>query len=59
MKKRIRKINKFKDFPIETQNEVLNYLISKGKETLFGSEHNFNQISDYDSFKKEIPLSFQ
>jgi len=56
MKKRIRKINKFKDSPIETQNEVLNYLISKGKETLFGNEHNFNQISDYDSFKKEIPI---
>jgi len=56
MKKRIRKINTFKDSPIETQNKVLNYLISKGKETLFGNEHNFNQISDYDSFKKEIPI---
>lgn len=56
MKKRIKKINKFKDSPIETQNKVLNYLISKGKETLFGNKHNFNQISDYDSFKKETPI---
>ncbi len=56
MQKRIKNINKIINNPIKTQNKVLDYLISKGRKTLFGIEHQFDNIIDYHSFKKQIPI---
>ena len=56
LKKRISKINNFIENPIKTQNNIFDFLIKKGKKTSFGKEHNFKQITNYNSFKKNIPI---
>ena len=56
MLKRIKNINKFLDQPIDCQKDVLNYLITKGRKTRFGKEHLFNKITNYSSFKEQIPI---
>jgi hypothetical protein len=35
---------------------VLSWLLSKGKSTRYGQSHNFNSISDYDDFKRNVPV---
>ena len=38
------------------QNNCMKYLVNKGSQTLFGKDHNFKAIDDYESFKKHIPI---
>ena len=42
--------------PEEAQHRVLQSLISKGKETVFGKDHNFERIKDYPDFKRAVPV---
>ena len=56
MQKRIKNINKCIENPINCQTDVFNYLIKKGLSTKFGKEHYFNKITDYSSFKNQIPI---
>ena len=56
MQKRIKNINKSIENPINCQTDVFNYLIKKGLSTKFGKEHYFNKITDYSSFKNQIPI---
>jgi hypothetical protein len=56
MLKRIKNINKFIENPIKYQTDVFKYLIKRGVKTKFGKEHYFNKITNYTSFKKEIPI---
>ncbi|MEC7863594.1 MAG: GH3 auxin-responsive promoter family protein, partial [Bacteroidota bacterium] len=56
MQKRIKNINKFIENPIEYQTNVFNYLIKRGLKTKFGKNHYFNKITNYTSFKKQIPI---
>jgi hypothetical protein len=41
---------------VEIQKKTLEYLISRGKETRFGKDHHFSRISDYESFKNQVPV---
>ena len=50
------KINKEALRAIPDQIKLREELIRKAKNTIFGLEHNFHKISDYTSFKNEIPL---
>ena len=56
IKNRINKINWSLDNPIDTQTEILNYLIKKAKSTKFGLDHKFNKINNYTSFKYNVPV---
>jgi len=56
MQKRIHNIEEFCTNPIKTQEKVFNQLISKGRKTAFGEEHQFNTITKYSHFKKNIPI---
>ncbi len=38
------------------QQVILNQLVKTGKSTIFGKDHGFNSISDYESFKKAVPI---
>jgi len=38
------------------QAETLQTLLSKGRETLFGADHRFENIRDYDQFRKLVPI---
>ena len=42
--------------PIKSQTKTLEFLIKKGKKTLFGQQHFFKDIRKYDEFKESIPV---
>ena len=41
---------------VEDQQNILKDLVKLAKETEFGKEHNFDEIKDYDDFKKNVPI---
>ena len=55
IKQRIKKINRVKENPLESQNKVLQTLIKKAEKTVFGIEHKFDKISNYENFKNLVP----
>jgi len=42
--------------PVDAQLRVFKDLISRARDTKFGKDHQFSLISDYESFKKNVPL---
>lgn len=56
VKKRLHQIDLFKKYPTEVQQEVFDYLINKGKKTVFGYEHSFDKITSVSEFKKAVPI---
>lgn len=42
--------------PIETQQKILKELINGGKNTLFGKDHDFANITNYEDFKRRVPV---
>ncbi len=42
--------------PGHAQNEILNQILSDNKDTVFGKEHNFGQISSYTEFRNAVPV---
>ena len=42
--------------PIETQQQVFQALISKGKNTVFGKDHGFSEIRSHADFVKKVPI---
>ena len=51
-----KKITKWSNNPIETQQKVFNQLIEVGSNTAFGKEHHFNEIKNYEDFKSRVPI---
>ena len=43
--------------PHKTQQKVFNNLISKGKKTAFGKDHDFKNINSYNDFKKRVKVT--
>ena len=56
MKKRVHQIELFKKHPIEVQREWLERLLIQGRDTDFGLQYDFDNISNYADFKAMIPL---
>lgn len=56
IKYRLRRIEVYRDFPIESQRKVLSELITAGQRTNFGKIHDFEAIDSSASFKRLIPL---
>ncbi|AXT61846.1 hypothetical protein D1816_16275 [Aquimarina sp. AD10] len=55
--KRIRKkINKWANDPIKTQERVFATLIKTAQQTAFGNDHNFRDIKTYSDFAKYVPI---
>ncbi len=42
--------------PVETQHKVFQQLISEAKNTVFGKDHQFESIKDYNDFKNKVPV---
>ncbi|MFN3967404.1 GH3 auxin-responsive promoter family protein [Flavobacterium sp.] len=42
--------------PVETQQKVLNHLISQAKFTLFGNDHDFLNIKTFEDFAAKVPI---
>ena len=56
IRQRINNINLFIKNPFKVQNNIFKHLIKKGLNTKFGKDHLFNQITDYTTFKHQIPV---
>ena len=56
MKKRMHQIELFMKYPHDVQNEWLLNLVSSANKTEFGKMHDFKSITNYEQFKKQIPL---
>tara|TARA_B110000116_G_scaffold260019_1_gene262707 strand:+ start:2285 stop:3808 length:1524 start_codon:yes stop_codon:yes gene_type:complete len=56
LKKRINQIKLVNKTPLETQQRNFEYLLNKGKNTKFGSEHFFKTINGYTDFVDKIPV---
>lgn len=50
------KVYKWANKPIKTQERQLKYIVKNGKKTLFGKDHKFSEISNYEDFKKRVPV---
>ncbi|MBT8286640.1 MAG: GH3 auxin-responsive promoter family protein [Flavobacteriaceae bacterium] len=51
-----RKIHRWANDPNTSQQKVFQELISKGKITRFGSDHEFEKIKSYNDFKSKVPI---
>lgn len=51
-----RKVQRWANSPLQTQEAVFKKLLAGGANTIFGQDHNFDKISDYDDFKKAVPI---
>jgi phenylacetate-coenzyme A ligase PaaK-like adenylate-forming protein len=56
MKKRIHQMELFMKYPLEVQDEVLKKLISSGRYTMFGQKYSFEDLINYEDFKKRVPV---
>jgi GH3 auxin-responsive promoter len=56
MKKRIHQMELFMKYPFEVQDEVLKKLIGAGRYTEFGQKYAFEDLVNYEDFKKRIPV---
>ena len=51
-----KKVQKWANNPIVTQEKVFNHLINSAKHTQFGIDHDFSHIKSYDDFKQKVPV---
>ncbi len=51
-----KKVQKWANNPIVTQEKVFNHLINSAKHTQFGKDHDFSGIKSYDDFKQKVPV---
>lgn len=51
-----KKISKWVNNPIETQDRVFKELLKKASSTEFGVDHNFDKITNHDDFIKQVPI---
>jgi len=51
-----KRVQKWAKNPIKTQEKVFQNLISNGASTVFGKDHDFISINNYQEFKKRVPV---
>ncbi|CDF81233.1 GH3 auxin-responsive promoter family protein [Formosa agariphila KMM 3901] len=49
-------VQKWANNPIETQDKVFKNLISEASSTMFGKDHNFQNIKTFEDFVKHVPV---
>jgi hypothetical protein len=52
----VKGINKWKKEALKAQNDVFNALVKSAIATVFGKEHNFSSIKNYEDFKANVPI---
>jgi len=55
-KKAYKSIQKWASKPVETQEKVFQSLLANAKNTSFGKDHNFRNISSHQDFVKQVPV---
>lgn len=56
MKKRIHQMELFMKYPHEVQDELLKKLIVQARYTEFGKKYSFDDIVNYDDYKRRVPV---
>ena len=51
-----RRLNKLRKNAVGLQQKTFDYLIASAKNTAFGKEHHFEHITNYEDFKKNVPI---
>lgn len=51
-----RKVNKWANNPLQTQQKVFEKLISSATSTVFGKDHDFVSINTHEDFAKRVPI---
>ena len=51
-----KKVYKWANNPVKTQEKVFNSLIAEARNTVFGKDHQFASIQSYDNFKNLVPI---
>jgi len=54
--RRIHKIDLFRKYPAEIQQDVLTHLLTQSKDTVWGREHGYSSDSTYEQFRNTVPL---
>jgi hypothetical protein len=54
--KRKYQIDFFRKYPSEVQNDTLNRLVREGRNTIFGHDHDFQGIGNYQEFTDHVPV---
>ncbi|MBS9774285.1 MAG: GH3 auxin-responsive promoter family protein [Tenacibaculum sp.] len=52
-----KQVYKWANNPIKTQDKVFKNLINEGCKTVFGKDHNFTSINNYEDFKKNVKIT--
>lgn len=55
-KKIVRQTEKWSVNPVETQKKIFRELVQNAKNTAFGKDHNFDQITSHEGFVKNVPV---
>lgn len=55
--KKYKQVAQFVEHPIIKQEEVLNYLLRNGSDTLIGNTYHFSSIKNKDDFRKKVPIA--
>jgi hypothetical protein len=50
------KTQKWSQRPVESQNKILSNIVQAARETVFGKDHTFGAIKNYEDFKKNVPI---
>jgi len=51
-----KRLNKLRKNAVALQQKTFEQLLGKAKDTAFGKDHHFEQISNYDDFKRNVPI---
>jgi hypothetical protein len=49
-------IDRWRKRAVLDQHRIMLHLVSKAKDTVFGLDHHFNEVKNYDDFKSRIPI---
>jgi hypothetical protein len=52
----VKGINKWKNNAVSAQHDTFNVLIKSAENTLFGKDHHFSSIKNYNDFKANVPV---
>ncbi|WGH74383.1 GH3 auxin-responsive promoter family protein [Tenacibaculum tangerinum] len=52
-----KQVYKWANNPHKTQEKVFQYLVAEGCKTVFGKEHDFISINNYEDFKNRVPIN--
>lgn len=56
LKPRLKAIDSYQSTPFSVQQRVFRELVAHGRDSLFGKEHTMGNVSDYESFRRMIPV---